>query len=85
MSKVNCKHCGFQWVKGEDSGHSKDECIERLKVRVDEYRYVCSELSSLVRVDIQNNTRKEELWFATQELNRKSKDINLATEQGETK
>ena len=44
MSKVKCKHCGFQWVKGEDSGHSKDECIERLKAKVEKIKNLVFEV-----------------------------------------
>ena len=34
--KATCKNCGYQWEKGTDSNHTKDDCIERLKERVEE-------------------------------------------------
>jgi len=38
--KAACKHCGFSWTKGTDSGHSKDECIERLKAELGRMAFV---------------------------------------------
>ena len=28
---ATCKNCGYQWEKGTDSNHTKDDCIERLR------------------------------------------------------
>jgi len=36
--KATCKNCGYQWVKGTDSNHSKDDCIERLRAERDSHK-----------------------------------------------
>lgn len=46
--KSTCKHCGFTWEKGTDSGHTKDDCIERLKAEIDELNEQIENMSKLL-------------------------------------
>lgn len=44
------KHCGFSWEKGTDSGHSKDECIERLKAENEELKIEISAKNRVINI-----------------------------------
>lgn len=70
--KSTCKHCGFQWEKGTDSNHSKDNCIERLKAESDSHKKVALQywtelleakevINDLVNVITQKDVKIEDL------------------------
>jgi len=70
VSKATCKHCGFSWTKGTDSGHTKDKCIERLK----------ADLSFLKKLINRNHIKFN---VNPQDELKRLIELNLTTEQGE--
>ena len=68
--KSTCKHCQFTWTKGEDSGHSVEDCRDRLKAFKDKTMPM---LENMLFWDTVPDQWKEAI-----------RELNLTTEQGES-
>ena len=78
-----CKHCQFQWTKGTDSGHSVEDCRDRLKAESERLELLVFEVWSgtdRLNKDLINEIGISEQWNASYTKKR----LNLTTEQGES-
>ena len=87
--KATCKNCGYQWEKGTDSNHTKDDCIERLKAENHRLRDGTEFLISLYD-ELCSKVPKDLLIFTGHGLEQAmnglmaiSDNYNQTTEQGE--
>ena len=95
---VTCKNCGYQWEKGTDSNHSKDDCIERLRAERDllneafllsynhlcDFIFACKNRKNMPMDSFINDIIKEaELTAETNPLFIQEYNKDLPTEQGE--